>query len=207
MAAHTPDLSVKPPERAEITIAQGFCQPQSAAIVITMTPLRPQGDCMLRLIFAACVAAAPLVVAGQTIYKVQMPDGSVLFTDSVPAGAKVLEEREAKVTPRVAALPGKGLPPPQGAVTRPGVPPGSIVRPVDPNSKLGNTTENVGTLERELAVAKRRLELGREPLPGERRGLAGGGSRLTPEYESRIAAMERDVAATEEKLKRAYAAR
>ncbi len=161
---------------------------------------------MLRLIFAACVAAAPLVVAGQTIYKVQMPDGSVLFTDSVPAGAKVLEEREAKVTPRAVALPGKALPPPQGAVPRPGAQPGAIMRPLNPNGK-GPPLENAATLERELAVARRKLELGREPLPGERRGLAGGGSRLTPEYEARIAAMERDVAATEEKLKRAYSAR
>ena len=64
--------------------------------------------------------------------------------------------------------------------------------------------ENIATLERDLAIAKRKLELGREPLPGERRGLAGGGSRLTPEYEARIAAMERDVAATETKLKNAY---
>jgi len=163
---------------------------------------------MLRLIFAACVAAAPLVVAGQTIYKVQMPDGSVLFTDSVPAGAKVLEEREAKVTPRAVALPGKALPPAQAAVPRPGAAsPQIIMRPSNTNGKGAPPIENAATLERELAVAKRKLELGREPLPGERRGLAGGGSRLTPEYEARIAAMERDVAATEEKLKRAYSAR
>ncbi len=71
----------------------------------------------------------------------------------------------------------------------------------------GAPPESASTLERELAVAKRRLELGREPLPGERRGLAGGGSRLTPEYEARIAAMERDVAATEAKLKKAYESR
>ena len=161
---------------------------------------------MLRLIFAACVAAAPLVVAGQTIYKVQLPDGSVLFTDSVPAGAKVLEEREAKVTPRTVALPGRALPPTQGAVPRPGAPPSAVVRTINPQGR-GAAAENATTLERDLAVARRKLELGREPLPGERRGLAGGGSRLTPEYEARIAAMERDVAATEERLKRAYAAR
>ena len=161
---------------------------------------------MLRLIFAACVAGAPLVVAGQTIYKVQMPDGSVLFTDSVPTGAKVLEEREAKVTPRAVALPGKALPPAQSAVPRPGAAPPAMMRPINPNGK-GRPVENAAALERELAVAKRKLELGREPLPGERRGLAGGGSRLTPEYEARIAAMEREVAATEERLKRAYAAR
>ena len=153
---------------------------------------------MLRLILAVCLAGAPLIVGGQSmIYKVQMPDGTVLYSDSVPSGGKVLEEREAKSTPRVTTLPS------QPSATRPGVP---VLRPVAPNKGAG-PTENIAALERELAVAKRKLELGREPLPGERRGLAGGGSRLTPEYEARIAAMEREVAATEAKLKDAYAKR
>ena len=79
---------------------------------------------MLRLIFAVCLASAPLLATGQSmIYKVQMPDGSVLYSDSVPSGGKVLEEREAKSTPRVNTLPsqpaGKGTSP-TGAVVRPG---------------------------------------------------------------------------------------
>ena len=155
---------------------------------------------MFRLIFAMCIVGAPLIAASQSmIYKVQMPDGSVLFSDNVPSGGKVLEEREAKSTPRVNTVPS----PPTGAVTRPGTAAVPILRPGVP-AKGTAPPENVATLERELAVAKRKLELGREPLPGERRGLAGGGSRLTPEYEARIAAMEREVAATEAKLKNAY---
>ena len=71
-------------------------------------------------------------------------------------------------------------------------------------AKAAQAADNIPALERELAVAKRKLELGREPLPGERRGLAGGGSRLTPEYEARIAGMERDIATIEAKLKSAY---
>jgi hypothetical protein len=163
---------------------------------------------MLRLIFAVCLATAPLIAAGQTmIYKVQMPDGSVLYSDSVPSGGKVLEEREAKNTPRMTTLPsqpGKAAPP-VAAGTRGGIPGyGSAARPT-PNK--GAVATDIPTLERELAVAKRKLELGREPLPGERRGLAGGGSRLTEEYEARIAAMEREVAATEARLKKAYESR
>ena len=156
---------------------------------------------MLRLILAVCLAGAPLLAAGQPmIYKVQMPDGSVLYSDTVPSGGKVLEEREAKSTPRVNTLPS------QPAATRAGVSP-NILRPVAPANKGAAAPANIETLERDLAVAKRKLELGREPLPGERRGLAGGGSRLTPEYEARIAAMEREVAATEAKLKGAYESR
>lgn len=154
---------------------------------------------MRRLIFAVCLAGAPLLANGQSmIYKVQMPDGSVLYSDTVPSGGKVLEEREAKSTPRVTTLPSQ---PGKAAVTRP------AVAPVRPAPAKGTGTENIAALERELAIAKRKLELGREPLPGERRGLAGGGSRLTPEYEQRIAAMEREVTATEAKLKNAYDSR
>ncbi len=157
---------------------------------------------MFRLIFAMCLACAPLLAASQsTIYKVQMPDGSVLFSDNVPSGGKVLEERESKSTPRVNTLPSQ----PAGARTA--TPPTTIVRPILPPSKGAAPAANVEALERDLAAAKRKLELGREPLPGERRGLAGGGSRLTPEYEARIAAMEREVAATEGKLKNAYESR
>lgn len=157
---------------------------------------------MFRLILAACLAAAPLLATGQPmIYKVQMPDGSVLFSDTVPAGGKVLEEREAKSTPRVNTVPS------QAAGTRSGAAPNPAVRPILPPSKGAAPVVSVEALERELAVAKRKLELGREPLPGERRGLAGGGSRLTPEYEARIAAMEREVQTTEAKLKSAYESR
>ena len=166
---------------------------------------------MLRLIFAVSLAGAPLVAASQSmIYKVQMPDGSVLFSDSVPSGGKVLEERESKSTPRVNTVPsqpaGKGTPP-TGAAVRPGTASVPTLRPGAAAAKSAAVAENVSNLERELAVAKRKLELGREPLPGERRGLAGGGSRLTPEYEARIATMEREVAATEAKLKNAYDSR
>lgn len=164
---------------------------------------------MLRLILTVCLATAPWIAAGQSmIYKVQMPDGSVMYSDSVPSGGKVLEEREAKTTPRVNIVPGpgKGAPPTQAAAPRPGVPPGAVMRPGIP-AKGAVPPANIETLERDLAVAKRKLELGREPLPGERRGLAGGGSRLTPEYEARIAAQEREVAAIEAKLKDAYAKR
>jgi hypothetical protein len=167
-----------------------------------------EGDRMRRLIFAACLAGAPLLTSAQSmIYKVQMPDGSVLYSDSVPPGGKVLEEREVKSSPRVNTVPSlvPGRPPGKSVsgVARPTNSSDPMMRPAVP-SKGGATPDNIPALERELAIAKRQLELGREPLPGERRGLAGGGSRLTPEYEARVAGMERDIAAIEAKLKSAY---
>ena len=160
---------------------------------------------MRRLMFAVCLTGAPLLALGQSmIYKVQMPDGSVLYSDSVPSGGKVLEEREAKSTPRVNTVPSQPSVRAAPAATRaPGNAADPMMRATVP-SKGAPPPDNIASLERDLSVAKKKLELGREPLPGERRGLAGGGSRLTPEYEARIAGMERDVAAIEARLKNAY---
>ena len=170
---------------------------------------------MNRVVAAVCLAVVP-VIAFATIYKVQMPDGTILFTDSPPASGKILEEREAKPTPRPAppkgsataapAMPGPGaapvpvLPSPAGAI-----PPGATVRPLPQNLDAANT--EITAAERELAVARRKLEVGREPLPGERLGTVKGGSRLSPEYESRIGDLEREVAQAETRVKRAYEAR
>jgi hypothetical protein len=158
---------------------------------------------MNRTVVAICLAIAPLV-AFATIYKVRMPDGTILFTDSPPAGAKVLEQREtlpppprqpARAAPRVTD---KGSSAPQGS--------GSAAA-ADGSPSIDAAMAEIRDAERELAAARRKLEAGREPLPGERLGTAGGRSRLSPEYESRIAELEREVAAAETRVKSAYDAR
>ena len=75
------------------------------------------------------------------------------------------------------------------------------------SNPLDAATQEVAAAESALQAAKRRLELGREPLPGERLGLAGGGTRLSPDYETRVASLEREVADAEARVARAYAAR
>ena len=118
---------------------------------------------MLRLICAICLAAGPLVASSQQmIYKIQMPDGTVLYSDSVPSGGKVLEEREAKSTPRVTTLPSQpanrgGTP---AIVTRPSGSSAAGTRSAAP-AKSGSVS--IEAAERELADARRKLELGREP--------------------------------------------
>jgi hypothetical protein len=136
---------------------------------------------------------------------VELPDGSILFTDSPPPGSKILEERESKSTPRTAprSVAGTATPPPAAT----GIPPGSTVVPLKGPANLDAALAEVNTAERELAVARRKLELGREPLPGERLGLKGGGTRLSPEYEARVGTLEKEVSAAEARLKRAYEAR
>ena len=169
---------------------------------------------MHRFVAAVCLAIVP-VIAAAAIYKVQMPDGTILFTDSPPANGKILEERESKSTARPPvkapatgsagasdqpAIPVLPSPPPRSA-SGPGLPPARAPQSLDA------ANAEVTAAERELSVLRRKLELGREPLPGERLGTAKGGSRLSPEYEGRIAGLEREVAAAEERVKRAYEAR
>lgn len=171
---------------------------------------------MHRFVAAVCVACVP-VVASATIYKVQLPDGTILFTDSPPAAGKILEERESKSTARppvkVTPAPGAAVATPERPAipvlpspaprsgSGPGLPPGMAPQSLDA------ANAEVTAAERELSVARRKLEVGREPLPGERLGTAKGGSRLSPEYEGRIGGLEREVAAAEERVKRAYEAR
>ena len=74
-------------------------------------------------------------------------------------------------------------------------------------ANLEAANAEVSAAERDLQVARRKLEVGREPQAGERLGTAKGASRLSPEYEARVAGLEREVAAAEERLQRAYTAR
>jgi hypothetical protein len=137
-----------------------------------------------------------------TIYKVQMPDGSILFTDTPPQGAKILEEREAsRSQPPAVRAPTATPRPLPGMSSEPTPASAQKARPIDA------AIQEIESAERALQVARRRLELGREPLPGERLGLAGGGSRLSPEYEARVAGLEKEVADAEARLKRAFEAR
>jgi hypothetical protein len=164
---------------------------------------------MHRVLAAICLAVVPLVAFG-TIYKVRMPDGSILFTDSPPPGGKIIEERQPTPTPSV-AVPKPPARPASGTVapSKPAAPAGT--RPDAAAEAAPQTLDaaiaEISDAERELAVARRRLEAGREPLPGERIGTAKGGSRLSPDYERRLAELEREVAEAEARAKRAYEAR
>ena len=158
---------------------------------------------MQRWLVVAYLVSLPVLVSAASIYKVQLPDGSIMYTDTVPAGAKVLEERESKAAARAAAPAARPAAPAASAPAR-------IIAPaLTPReaSKLDSAAEEVTEAERALQVSRRKLELGREPLPGERLGLAGGGSRLSPEYEARIRLLEAEVSSAEMRLKRAYEGR
>jgi hypothetical protein len=157
---------------------------------------------LLAVLCAGLLAlAAGAWAQARTIYKVQLPDGRIEFTDQVPRGAKVLETIEPRE--------GNRLPPP----ARPAPPPppaGSDGQPQPggpPVSAIEAAMKEVQDAERALAEARRARDQGREPRDTERQGLKGGGTRILPAYEERQRALDDAVAAAEARVRRAYEAR
>ncbi|MEG1970947.1 MAG: hypothetical protein RR101_12605 [Burkholderiaceae bacterium] len=138
----------------------------------------------------------PLAVFAQTtIYKVQLPDGSIGFTDKPPANAKILESREPGRNVNVIPSPAK---------------PSAIERNSSSSSAANafdTAHDEVIAATQALEDAKQRQADGRETLPGERIGLAGGGTRVSPAFEARQKSLAEAVAAAEERLTQAYQAR
>lgn len=142
------------------------------------------------------VLAAP--AAAQTVYRYITPDGRTVFSDQPVPGAKL----QGTVTPP-AQPSGAG-----GAPERAKVPPPQADPQGDNRAqRLRAATAEVDAATQALAQARATLESGKEPLPGERTGTAGGGSRLNDAYWARQAANEQAVANAQARLDAAVAAR
>jgi hypothetical protein len=122
----------------------------------------------------ACFASA----AGfaQTVFKSTMPDGRVVYGEKPAPGAARVETLEP--VPPKAGIPGLTAEEKARAAQ------------IDRQRAATGAAANQG--QRELDGARRQLqqaeaarEAGKEPLPGERIGIAGGGSRLTEAYHAR----------------------
>lgn len=61
--------------------------------------------------------------------------------------------------------------------------------------------------DKALVRSEKALQQGRTPLPGERTGKVGGGSRLTEAYFQRVHGLEAAVEQAKQRLDLAYAAR
>jgi hypothetical protein len=72
---------------------------------------------------------------------------------------------------------------------------------------LAAADQDVRAAQHNLAAAQAILEAGREPLPGERTGLARGGSRLNETYWGRQRQLETAVADAQARLDQAVAER
>jgi hypothetical protein len=151
-----------------------------------------------KVLLLALLVAAAGAASAQKIGRYVFPDGRVVYSDQPVPGAKLVNE--------VAPPPPPAAPPPapsrEEKAARPGGDPGAarIQRLDEADAEVRAATE---ALER----ARAQLQSGIEPLPGERTGTAGGGSRLNEAYEQRQAANQKAVADAEERLQRAVAAR
>jgi hypothetical protein len=136
-------------------------------------------------------------------------------TQAAPA-----ETAPAATDAPVAAVPGARWPPPPDAAQpspaeTPAPAPEPAAMPVaarmdsaTPSDRIGTlatATEDLRAAERHLAATKATLEAGREALPGERTGLAHGGSRLNATYRDRQRLLETAVADAQARLDRAVA--
>jgi hypothetical protein len=147
-----------------------------------------------RLAFAALFVVA-LAADAQQIGRYVFPDGRVVYSDRPVPGAKLVNE---VAPPPPAAAPARESKPPAPPAAAPGA---------DRAARLRTADAEVRAATESLERARAQLQAGVEPLPGERTGTAGGGSRLNEAYDERQAANRKAVADAEERLQRAVTAR
>ena len=146
--------------------------------------MRPRIAVLLAVSFAASGAFA------QTMYKSTMPDGRVIYSEKPVPDAK----RVDTVTP----------PPPKSGITT--VTPQEKARVEQQAKQRAAVDRSQNALEdtrRQLQQAEAARESGKEPLPGERLGTAGGASRLTDAYHARQAGLEQAVQDARKRLDQA----
>jgi hypothetical protein len=144
--------------------------------------------------------------------------------DPVPAAAAAPTPPAAEPAPAAAeapaeAVPGARWPPPPDARPIPVAAPMTTPDPVpaaapadvqpaaDRMAMLAAANQDVRAAQHNLAAAQAILEAGREPQPGERTGLARGGSRLNETYWGRQRQLETAVADAQARLDQAVAER
>ena len=138
----------------------------------------------------ALVLAAPGALA-QTVFKSTMPDGKVVYGEKAVPGATKVETIEP--------------PPPKTGVTS--LTPEEKARAEQLSRDRANAAktaaagqDKVGEARKQLQQAEAAREAGKEPLPNERQGIAGGGSRLNDAYFARQKALEEAVANARKRL-------
>ena len=116
----------------------------------------------------------------QTMFKSTMPDGRVIFGDKPVDGAAKVEALKPDTSKRGIHT----LTPGEAA---------AVKQAEQERLKREAPDEKVRAAERALRDAETALAKGEEPLPGERTGTAGGGSRLNEAYWQRQQKLKDDV--------------
>jgi len=129
------------------------------------------------LIFVVLLA---LPAAAQTLFKSTMPDGRVIYGDKPAPDAAKVEETVPDISKG-----GIGGSTPSEAAALKQLEKGRQQREVK--------DDRVSNAEKAVRSAEAARDAGKEPLPGERIGTAGGASRLTDAYWQRQKILEENV--------------
>jgi multidrug efflux pump subunit AcrA (membrane-fusion protein) len=144
--------------------------------------------------------AAALAAEAETIYKQQLPDGSVVYADHRIKGAKLLY--------RVSIPDEQTQPADQAAASRSKAEAAMVDKRLRARSEaLDRAQREIVDAEQALQKVKRQLEAGKEPVGGEVQSSAMGGTRVLPQYYDRIKKLEESVAEAQARVDRAYKAR
>jgi hypothetical protein len=153
----------------------------------------------MTLILAAAAALAGAAQA-QQVFKYVMPNGQVVYSDKPVPGGRLVDELAPP-------------PPPAPGTTAPQRPESNPEQRQAVRERLGErergfqqAQSTVNDARAQLATAERQLQDGKEPLPGERTGNVGGGSRLNEAYWARQQANEAAVVSARQALRDAEAA-
>jgi hypothetical protein len=135
-----------------------------------------------RFRIALCVGLlAAMPASAQPVFKSTMPDGSVVYGEKPAAGATRVETLD--------------LPTAKSGIG--GITPEERARAEQYARERAAGEATAAASQRKLDEARNQLrqaeaarDAGKEPLPNERIGLAGGGSRLTESYHDRQKRLE-----------------
>ena len=143
---------------------------------------------------ASVVLAHALAVGGaqaQTVYKSTMPDGKIVYGEKPAPGAKKVDKIDpppAK-TGTTVITPEEKVRADQLAADR-----------AKASAAAASKQTSADDARRQLKSAETARDTGKEPLPGERLGTAGGGSRLTDAYYERQKKLEQAVSDARKRL-------
>ena len=146
---------------------------------------------MFSRVFAPiCLIAMALLsqsVVAQTVYRSTMPDGSVIFGDQPAQGAAKVETSRPNTSD-------SGV-----QVIAPGAE--DELQQMQSEREEGQAqVDERGQAEKALRQAEEALASGKEPLPGERIGTAGGSSRLNDAYWARQNRLQQNVDSARRRL-------
>lgn len=152
------------------------------------------------IFIASCWLAGAVPGFGWEVYKYRKPDGSVVYTHEPSAAGKLDEiiSAPAPDSAQVEQALARRQQREQARVNRIAASREAALTAID--AEIRNSTND-------LQDAKRALESGLTPLPGEIKGTAGRHTVLSAQYWQRVRALEYAVEDARERLDDAYAAR